>query len=56
MVGYGAIVTNAIANSNIPALGINTMPVDALVPRVARAAAGMAYTGKDRRHLLLIQS
>ena len=26
---------------NIPALGINTMPADALAPKVARASAGM---------------
>ena len=26
---------------NIPALGVNTMPADALAPKVASASAGM---------------
>ena len=29
---------------NIPGLGINTMPDDALAPKVARASAGMVLT------------
>ena len=36
--------------------GVNTMPADALAPKVARAPAGMVLAVKDEQHLLLFQS
>ena len=41
---------------NIPAVGANTMPADALGPKVARAPANMALAVQDRQHVLLFQS
>ena len=36
--------------------GVNTMPVDALAPKVARASAGMVLTVYDRHHELFLQT
>ena len=35
---------------------VNTMPTDALAPKVASASAGIAMSVKDRQHVLLPQS
>ena len=40
----------------IPAFGVNTMPANALAPKVASASAGMVLAGQDRQHVLLFQS
>ena len=37
-------------------LGVNTMPADALTPKVASTSAGMELAVKDRQHVLLSQS
>ena len=34
---------------NIPPLGVNTMPAEALAPKVTSASAGMAVLSKDSR-------
>ena len=39
---------------NIPALGVNTMPADALAPEVARASTGMVFSASDRQHVGLL--
>ena len=39
--------------TDIPALGVKTMPVDALAPKVARAPAGMVLAVEDRQYALL---
>ena len=39
---------------NIPALGVNTMPADALAPKVDRAPAGMVLSVYDRQHVALL--
>ena len=35
--------------------GVNTMPADALAPKVARASADMVLVLLDRQHVLLFQ-
>ena len=40
----------------MPALGSNTMPADALAPKVAKVSAGMVLAVQDRQHVLLFQS
>ena len=39
----------------IPALGVNTMPADALAPAVARASADMALDVHGRQHVSYFQ-
>ena len=41
---------------NIPVLGVNTMPADALAPKVARASAAMVLAVYDRQHALLLSN
>ena len=36
--------------------GVNTIPADALAPKVIRASAGMVLAVQDRQHILLLQS
>ena len=36
--------------------GVNTMPIDVLAPKIARASAGIILAVKDRQHVLLFQS
>ena len=35
-------------------LGVNTMPADALAPKVSRASAGMVLSALDRQHVRLL--
>ena len=37
---------------NIPALGVNTLPADALAPKVTRASVGMVFAVFDRQHAI----
>ena len=41
---------------DIPALGANTMPAEALAPKVARSSAGMVLAVYCTPHVLLLQS
>ena len=36
--------------------GVNTMPADAVAPKVARASADIVLTVQDRQYVLLFQS
>ena len=36
--------------------GVNTMPADALAPKLARASAAMVLAVYDRQHILLFHS
>ena len=38
-----------------PGFGVNTMPADALAPKVTRASVGMSLAVWDRQHVLLFQ-
>ena len=40
---------------NISAFGDNTMPADALAPKVIKASAGMILAVQDRQYALLFQ-
>ena len=43
------------ADAQMPALRVNTMPVDALATKVARTSAGIVLTVWDKKHLYLLQ-
>ena len=52
----GALQDLTLLMLEIPAMGISTMPADALAPKVARASAGMVLAVWNRWRVLLFQS